>query len=469
MSESKTGNGMKARAVLELSFHEGMVWLDGEPGSLASVPYVKRHPLGRWIAPAYRYANILSFCADHQITFTDTAARFIVATDILHQEPLDPFEFQKEAISEWEKAGRRGLIILPTGAGKSFLTRLLIAQIAIEDAGCSALIIVPTRVLLYQWANQLRSAFDREIGVVGDDTFDPRPITLTTYASARIHMSHLGNLWKLVVFDEVHRKLGKGSSSQAARSCLAPFRLGLTATPAKQEIESLTEMIGPPVYERTTEEMIEQEVLSVLERRAVHLFPAESEVAEFRRLKQPMDRVWLRARSAHRVHEKAWLVRERNYYPDEVALAQRAMLQAVRYWQSVPSRLIRLGEILNRHMHDRILVFTESRQTAFEISRRFLIPAITADIDAEERLFYLRAFAQGKCRALVTARALEEGIDLPDANVAVILAGGRRSKRDPIRYIQRRGRILRKRQGKLALVYEISWSIPQGSLPSDED
>lgn len=430
---------------LVLTFHDGMLWLDGEPGPLASEPYVKRHPLGRWIAPACTYARILASGAGKGIFPDDQAARFMVTTHLRHQESLDPFEFQKEAIDKWEKAGRRGLVILPTGAGKSFMTRLLIAQIAIEDAGCSALIIVPTRVLLYQWSSQLRSAFDQEIGVVGDDTFDLRPITLTTYASARIHMSHLGNRWKLVVFDEVHRKLGKGSSSQAARFCLAPFRLGLTATPAKRELEFLSEVIGPPVYEKTTEEMIEQEVLSVYETRPVHLSPTASEVAEFRRLKQPMESVWSRAKNAHRVHDKAWLVRERSYYPDEVALAQRAMLQAIRYWQSVPSRLARLEKILDQHASDRILIFTESRQMAFEISRRFLIPAITADIDAEERLFYLRAFTQGKCRALVTARALEEGIDLPEANVAVILAGGRRSKRDPIRYIQRRGRILRKR------------------------
>ena len=437
-----------------------MHWLDGDPGSLAAEQYVKRNPMGRWLAPAHEYARLQAFCRGNGITFEDRAAQFLVSTSVTHRERLDPFDFQKEAIHAWVAEGRRGIVILPTGAGKSFMTRLLIARVAIDDAACSALIVVPTRALLYQWYAQLHSAFSEEIGMVGDDVFDLHPVTVTTYASARVHMSHFGNRWKLVVFDEVHRKMGKGSSSQAARFCLAPYRLGLTATPANHEMPLLIELIGPPVYEKTTEEMIEREVLSVFETRMVHLSPTKEEEMEFRRLKRPMEQLWARAKAAHRIRDRSWLVRERLYHPDEAALAQRAQLQAVRYWQSVPSRFKRLQNILKQHPLDHVLIFTESRQAAYEVSRRFLIPAITADIDADERSFYLAAFVQGKCRALVTAKALEEGIDLPDANVAVILAGGRRSTKNPISYIQRRGRILRKRQGKRALVYEISWSIP---------
>jgi superfamily II DNA or RNA helicase len=443
-----------------LTFHDGMLWLDGNPGQLTAEQYVKRHPTGRWMAPAHEFSRLLAFSQQNGIEIEDRAGQFIVSNTTVHCELLDPFDFQKEAIHAWVSAGRRGIIVLPTGAGKSFMTRLLIARVAIEDASCSSLIVVPTRALLYQWYAQLQAAFGEEIGMVGDDIFDLYPITVTTYASARVHMNHIGNRWKLVVFDEVHRKMGRGASSQAARFCLAPYRLGLTATPVGHEMSFLAELIGPIVYEKTTEEMIEREVLSVFEKRLVHLSPSEEEVAEFRRLKQPMEDLWMSAKAAHRVQDSAWLVREQWYRPDEAALAQRAQFQAVRYWQSIPSRFNRLEEILKKHLHDHILIFTESRQAAYEISRRFLIPAVTADIDADERSLYLTAFAQGTCRALVTAKALEEGIDLPDANVAVILAGGSRSRKDPISYIQRRGRILRRRQGKKALVYEISWSAP---------
>jgi superfamily II DNA or RNA helicase len=122
---------------------------------------------------------------------------------------------------------------------------------------------------------------------------------------------------------------------------------------------------------------------------------------------------------------------------------------------------LRLRDILHRHRDDRILIFAESRASAYEISSQFLIPPITADIGGDEREVYLAAFAEGTCRVLVTARALEEGVDLPSANIAVILAGKKTRRAETIQYIQRRGRVLRKRAGKHAVVYEISWSIPK--------
>jgi len=223
----------------------------------------------------------------------------------------------------------------------------------------------------------------------------------------------------------------------------------------------LGDLIGDIVYLKSTDELIERDVLSVFQTKRVQLKATGEEVAEFNRIREPVQYLWEKAKGSGRVRDSAWLVRERRLNPDEAALAQRAMLRAVRYWQTVPSRLQRLEEILQQHRNDRILIFTESRQNAYEISRRFLIPAVTADIDSDEREVYLRAFAEGKCRALVTSRALEEGIDLPDANVAVLLAGRKKRSKETIRYIQRRGRVLRKRAGKKATVYEIAWAQPK--------
>ncbi|MDI6767572.1 MAG: DEAD/DEAH box helicase family protein [Bacteroidota bacterium] len=447
--------------MLSLSFKDGMVWLEGGAESSFVNKYFRRNPLGKWIAPAYLYQEILSCGKTKGIQIEDNAGKFFSSGELTHRETLDPFDFQKEAIEAWEKADRRGIIVLPTGAGKSFLTRLMIARLAVEETKSSALIVVPTRVLLYQWHSQLQTAFAEDVGIIGDDIFDLKPLTVTTYTSARIHMNSVGNKWKLVVFDEVHQKISEGNSSKAAVFCIAPYRLGITATPSHRTLPLLEKLIGQKVYEKSTDELIEKQVLSVYKTVHMRLTPSKEEVAAFYRLKEPMETVWQRAKEAHRVQDNKWLVRERAYYPDQVALAQRSMLHAYRYWQSLPSRLTRLEEILMKHPNDRILIFTESRATAYEISKRFLIPAITADIDSDERAFYLRAFSRGECRALVTAKALEEGIDLPEANIAVMLAGRKRKKFENISYIQRRGRVLRKRKGKEAIVYEIAFAQPK--------
>jgi len=340
------------------------------------------------------------------------------------------------------------------------MTRLLIATLGMRDVRCSTLIIVPTLILLYQWHTQIQRAFGQPVGIVGDDFLDLRPITVTTYASARIHMSWFGDRWKLIVFDEVHRKISDGPSGNAARFSLAPFRVGLTATPVEQEQQLLEELVGPVVYHRTTEDMIEREVLSVYRRISVRCKPSSAEVRTYFELRKPMEDFWHEAKNGHRIKGSDWFLRERRLRPDAAALALRSVLRAHRYWRSIPSRFLRLKEILRKHTNDRILIFAESRASAHEISRQFLIPPITADIGSDEREVYLSAFREGRCRALVTARALEEGVDLPDANVAVILAGRKTRGADTIQFIQRRGRVLRKRAGKEALVYEISLSIP---------
>ena len=263
------------------------------------------------------------------------------------------------------------------------------------------------------------------------------------------------------MFDELHRKLSAGPSGNVARFAIAPFRLGLTATPIEKEQPLLEDLVGPIVYSRSTGEMIEREVLSVYRRVAVQCRPASEEIRTYYSLRKPMDDLWLSAREAHRVQGDDWFLRERRIRPDAVSLALRSVLRAHRYWASIPSRLDRLREILRRHPSDRILIFAESREAAYEISRTLLIPSVTADIGGDEREAYLAAFAEGRCRALVTARALEEGVDLPDANVAIMLAGRKQRGSESIQFIQRRGRVLRKRAGKEAVVYEVSWSVPR--------
>ena len=110
-----------------------------------------------------------------------------------------------------------------------------------------------------------------------------------------------------------------------------------------------------------------------------------------------------------------------------------------------------LREILSRHRGDRVLIFAEHSDVVREISSRFLIPEITYKTGEEERRAVMRMFREGKVRAIVTSKVLEEGVDVPDANVAVVLSGTA-SRRE---FIQRLGRILRPKEGKRAVLYEV--------------
>ena len=107
--------------------------------------------------------------------------------------------------------------------------------------------------------------------------------------------------------------------------------------------------------------------------------------------------------------------------------------------------------LLARHRESKVLVFTADNAAAYAIAREHLIMPITCEIGRRERERALSAFREGKLRALVSARVLNEGIDVPDADVAII-AGGTFGERE---HVQRVGRLLRPSPGKRATVYEL--------------
>jgi len=110
-----------------------------------------------------------------------------------------------------------------------------------------------------------------------------------------------------------------------------------------------------------------------------------------------------------------------------------------------------LGEFLKGYGEEKKLIFTRYNQLVYQISRRFLIPAITHQTPREERKEILEKFKSGDYNAIATSQVLDEGVDVPDASIGFILSGTGSSRE----YIQRLGRILRKRPGKQARLIEI--------------
>ena len=115
------------------------------------------------------------------------------------------------------------------------------------------------------------------------------------------------------------------------------------------------------------------------------------------------------------------------------------------------AKLVLLESLLKQHRKDRVMVFTESNRFAYRISARHLLPAITHQTKTKERKQILERFNTGEYPAIVTSKVLNEGVNVPEANIGVIL-GGSGSTRE---YTQRLGRILRKREGKYAMLYEV--------------
>ena len=110
-----------------------------------------------------------------------------------------------------------------------------------------------------------------------------------------------------------------------------------------------------------------------------------------------------------------------------------------------------LRNLLAANPNEKALIFTRHNKLVYRISRSLLIPAITHQTVKEEREERLNRFRRGVYRRIVTSQVLNEGIDVPDASLAVILSGTGRSRE----FIQRLGRVLRKKEGKRATLYEL--------------
>src|SRR5207248_1599725 len=79
-----------------------------------------------------------------------------------------------------------------------------------------------------------------------------------------------------------------------------------------------------------------------------------------------------------------------------------------------------IGELLARHRESRVLVFTADNENAYAIARAELVMPLTCDIGRAERDDALARFRTGEISALVSARVLNEGLDVPDADVAIV-------------------------------------------------
>ncbi|MCK4475898.1 MAG: DEAD/DEAH box helicase family protein [Methanophagales archaeon] len=354
-------------------------------------------------------------------------------------------DYQKDALNKWLQT-KNGALVLPTGAGKT-----IIGIKAISVLNVPALVVVPTLELVKQWKNELVNKFGVEVGTYTGEEHILEPITVSTYDTAYLRAEELGNRFLFLLFDEVHHLPSPGYAN-IAEMFIAPYRLGLTATYEREDglHKDLERLIGGKVYEIEIDKLrgkylaeytTKKIVTDLTEDEREEYEKYHSAFSEFLKkrniiLKSPKDFRLLVMRSGRDASAREALLARNK--ARQIALNSKSKLNA-------------LSEILENHFGERMIIFTEHNSLVYAISKEFLIPAITHTTQKEERAEILENFREGKYKVVVTSKVLEEGIDVPEASVGVILSGSG-SKRE---YKQRLGRILRKKEGKLAILYEI--------------
>ncbi len=433
--------------MVRVSFALGTIEISGLPEDTDLLPegcrWDERSSSHR--AEAVDYAEVILALRDAGVRYEDRARAYDTLRTGL-RTTRTPRPYQSEALAAWTRARGRGVVVLPTGAGKSYL-----ALMAMDSRPRSTLVVAPTLDLVRQWYDLLRVSFQTRVGVIGGGEYDLQPITVTTYDSAYIHMEHLGNRFGMVVFDEVHHLPGS-SYALAARGCLAPFRLGLTATPERSDgrERDLDRLVGPTVY-RVDIHRLSGEFLAEyrVERVVVRLTREEREEYERERAIY-LD--FVRSRGIRMSSPEGWT---RFVIESATSPNGRRAMEAYRRQReiafSAEAKLDYLEHLLHEHRKDRVILFTQDNATAYRISRRFLLPVITHHTKVKERSEILERFSGGVYRAVVTSKVLNEGVDVPEARVAVVISGSG-SVRE---HVQRLGRVLRKKGDQQAILYEL--------------
>jgi len=445
---------------MRIAFDEGTLLLEDAPDT---VPYAEWDDrVGEYRARAYRYSDIREWAGDvdGQATLHDVTATVETVEDVaraysdLHLTPavaIEPREYQQAALAAWTDHDHRGSVVLPTGSGKTFL-----AVQAIAEAGVSTLVVVPTIDLLNQWHATLTNAFGDQlpdgVGVLGGGSHTVTDITVTTYDSAYRYIDEYGDQFGLLVVDEVHH-LPAPTYQQIPEMTIAPSRLGLTATyeRADGEHDVLEELLGPVVYEENVDELA-GEYLSEYETIHLKVELTADERAQYDEEYQ-IYRDYIDDHDFEIWKEEGYQgFLKRSSYDSRGRRALVAKQRAEEIARTAVKKLDTLDNLLKRHYDDRTIIFTANNDFAYDISQEFIVPCITHQTETEERTEILNRFRTGEYSMLVTSQVLDEGIDVPAANVGIILSGSA-SKRQ---YAQRLGRILRPTDDRQpARLYEI--------------
>ena len=366
--------------------------------------------------------------------------------------------WQTAALESWNNNKRKGLVEAVTGTGK---TRLAIAAIAQElQLGGKVAVIVPTVELQRQWFKELDSHFtDIQIGLLGDGNQDELTscdvLVAIVHSASRHDLGLQDDELGLLVADECHR-YGAETFKRALEDGFRS-RLGLTATRERPDgaHRELDLYFGSVVYSLGYEEAIREEYIADVKvaQIAVHLNAIERE--EFDQLSKGIaetqgelsDRLRVSPNQYQRfIEEVTRLAVEGDFSVNGIARRYLALISKRKsLLANTPEKLKVVKHLAPAVKNSNgTLFFTETIAGAESIAaelRRAGVSAATihSSLDSRQRHQTFVDFASGRTKALAAARVLDEGVDVPEADLAVIIAASKTRRQ----MIQRMGRVLR--------------------------
>lgn len=309
--------------------------------------------------------------------------------------------YQEEWVASFMERGA-GVLVGPPGSGKTVTACGIMAEI-----GGETLILVPSRELASQWRDRILADTDLTPDQVGEyhgGIKHRRPVTIATYHVAGMdrHRSLFEDRrWGLIIFDECHHIPAPVARRTAALQ--SRHRLGLSSSPVRGD---------------------------------------DKEGDIFTLIGQPIGTDWAALLEAGFVMEPTLEIRYLPWGDEDAAAAYQAAhgFERRREAATNPAKLDDVRRLRARHPDDRVLVFVEWIEHGDAIADVLDVPFVSGQTPHPERARRFADFRDGGLDTLVVSRVGDEGVDLPDASVAIIASGLGGSRRQGT---QRVGRTMR--------------------------
>ena len=356
---------------------------------------------------------------------------------------LQPRKWQVKALASWEANNRKGVVAVVTGGGKTAFAELCLERVWLTSPGHRVSIVVPSSALLDQWHVSLEEDMGLDARDIATYSGEGKPrspslVNLFVINTARSESPRLCSAGPTgLIVDECHR----AASPENAQALEGPhtFTIGLSATPERDYdnkfLEVVAPKLGPIIYEYGYVEASRDGVIVPFDLQNISVPLTPEEEIEYEKL-------------SNRVKRLSGMVRSGAATEDQLIRAlQRRSAFAAGVKMRVPVAL----RLLDNHRDEKVIVFHEKIAAAEAIAnglrqRGHRVTTYHSKIGGPLRRDNLRMFRRGEVDVLVTCRALDEGINVPDASVGIIASSTASTRQR----IQRLGRLLRPAPGKSA-------------------
>ena len=380
--------------------------------------------------------------------------------------------YQEKAIDAWKANNFKGILEMATGTGKTLTSLSCIRTVEQAYKRIITIIVVPYQHLVTQWKKEFIDYFDMEYflveahGDAGDwekklneflqeysmGVIDKIAVftVYPTFAKEKFHaiiQNYFNNSSNIMLIaDEVHF-LGAPEFSRGIHETYK-FRLGLSATPQRwfdeEGSSKIKSYFGKTVFTFTLKEAIPEYLVPYdYYPQIVYMSPEELEAYSI--LAKKISRAYHFGKNDDSSESNKYL---------EKLLIERANIIVNNEEKKLKFQEIVLS-LKEKDLLSHLLIYCSEKQIGWVINylsdQHILSHKFTGDESPEDREKLLNYFNSGKYKILVAMKCLDQGVDVPAIKTAIVLA----SSTNPMQYIQRRGRVLRKYPGKeKATIYD---------------